>query len=533
MMALVGESACRPVQECPDGPWGGIEPGETPQWVDGSYGGSDSDGSPERPWSTIAEAITAAEPGAVIGVAAGRYVGNLTIQGKQLHLRGVCPTEVDIVGSPTPDQASAVLLLGAAASGSTIAGVAVTGPSGAIAMSGALDVRVERVWVHDSALAGIDIEDARGSTSAVVTDSLIEGTTGIGVLMLGSALILDRTVVRGGRESAATGRGVVAMTSTHSGLRADLTLSHSAVSGNEGLGLFVVGSDATVEGSVISNTRPATRSDGEGVTAQVHLATGERADVQILRSAIVDNHVAGVMTFGSLLRLEATAVSGTLPKADPGSGSVVISGRGLNIQHDVTGDRSMVEIVRSALMQNSNISIYAAGSDIVVADTLLGGSPSGGEASIPGITLQPGEPPNTVTTAAIRGTLIEHTLELGILMWASELTMEDSCIRDVAPNDVGEFGDGIVVLDAPSQLTLNRSTIEAGGRAAVSVFGGSAALAGSQLWCFPIDIAVQDLPAAVARLTDAGDNRCGCGDQTRECRASYAELEAPSPMGHP
>lgn len=72
-MAIPGESACRAVGDCGAGSWGDIPVGADTQFVDASFQGT-SDGSEAAPWTRINDAHAAADAGAIVAVAAGRYV---------------------------------------------------------------------------------------------------------------------------------------------------------------------------------------------------------------------------------------------------------------------------------------------------------------------------------------------------------------------------------------------------------------------------------------------------------------------------
>src|SRR6185503_8493406 len=49
-LAVPGEASCHPVATCGAGPWGDIPVEPNTEHVDRTYGGADSDGSPDKPW---------------------------------------------------------------------------------------------------------------------------------------------------------------------------------------------------------------------------------------------------------------------------------------------------------------------------------------------------------------------------------------------------------------------------------------------------------------------------------------------------
>src|SRR5262245_50775857 len=78
-MAVPVESACHSVMECGAGKWGDIPIDATTVYVDAFYPGLDSDGSSDKPFTTISDAVAAAASGALIAVAAGSYVEDVEV----------------------------------------------------------------------------------------------------------------------------------------------------------------------------------------------------------------------------------------------------------------------------------------------------------------------------------------------------------------------------------------------------------------------------------------------------------------------
>ncbi|HZO13354.1 MAG TPA: hypothetical protein VFB62_08840, partial [Polyangiaceae bacterium] len=144
-MALAGESACRPVAPCPSGKWGDIPVETDTQYVDATFVGGN--GTAQAPWSTVQQAVDSASDGAIVAIAAGDYLENVTAQGKRVRLWGVC-SDVVIVGtvSITSDQ-------------SEVHTLAVSAPSAiALHVGPGNDVLLDRVWVRDAGIIGMDIE---------------------------------------------------------------------------------------------------------------------------------------------------------------------------------------------------------------------------------------------------------------------------------------------------------------------------------------------------------------------------------------
>jgi len=99
LMAVPGDTTCREVAPCGMGSWGDIPTEASTQHVDGSYAVGDSDGTAAKPWTTIQAAVDAAAPGAIVAVAAGSYIEDVTVDAKPVRLWGRCPAQVEIVGT--------------------------------------------------------------------------------------------------------------------------------------------------------------------------------------------------------------------------------------------------------------------------------------------------------------------------------------------------------------------------------------------------------------------------------------------------
>ena len=90
-MAVPGETTCRPVAPCGSAPWGTIPVDATTQYVDQNYVGGSNNGSAQRPWITIGEAVSVASDGGLVAVAEGTNVEDVDIAGRSVRHWGRCP----------------------------------------------------------------------------------------------------------------------------------------------------------------------------------------------------------------------------------------------------------------------------------------------------------------------------------------------------------------------------------------------------------------------------------------------------------
>jgi Protein of unknown function (DUF1565) len=288
------------VAPCGEGTWGDIPVDASTQFVDQTYPGGDSDGTREKPWTTIQRAITAAASGAIVAVAAGTYAEDVVIAGKAVRLWGRCPAQVEIQGRGL--QIGAVWVLRSLAGGTEIRSLTISGARSGIALSGARDVVFEAVWVRETGSFGIVVDDFYGPTSVVVKSSLVEQNHQVGVSVLGSDATIEASVVKGTLPNAdgAFGRGISVQNDP--GERAKITVRACLVEQNHELGVSVSGADATIEASVVRDTK----ANGDGTLGDGIAVANGTATIQ--NATVSGNARAGVASFGSQVKILDTTL---------------------------------------------------------------------------------------------------------------------------------------------------------------------------------------------------------------------------------
>ncbi|MBI4703322.1 MAG: DUF1565 domain-containing protein [Deltaproteobacteria bacterium] len=480
-MAVPGEANCRPVMPCAPGKWGDLPVDETTEHVDGSYAGGDSDGSAEKPWKTIGEALKAAAPGALVAVAAGIYAEDVFIKAepvaKPVRLWGVCPDKVAIVGSKS-DLAAVYIREGA--SGSEVGGLAITGGADGLFLSGSEDVVVDRVWVHDTADRGIGVQDDYGPTSIALRGSLAEQSHEAGVYVAGSVATIEGTVVRTTLPEASDqplGCGISVQARPYAGGRGTLVLRGSLVEHSRITGVHVSGSDATIEGSVVRATLPQASDQlfGCGISVQQDLSTGGRGTLVLRGSLVEQNHEFGVHVSGSDATIESTVVRVTLPQA-----SDQLFGRGINVQHEpATGERATLALRGSLVEKNHDAGVLAIRSDAIVEGAVVRATlpQASGQLFGWGVDVQDHPDTGERATLALRGSLVEQNYEIGVFAGGSDATIEGTVVRATLPRPSDQlFGRGINVEDRPetdahATLALRGSLVEQNSEFGVVVGG--------------------------------------------------------------
>ncbi|WP_437985179.1 right-handed parallel beta-helix repeat-containing protein [Sorangium sp. So ce117] len=442
-MAIPGETSCREVAPCGDGPWGDIRVEANTQFVNQAYAGGDSDGTRTKPWTTIQGGIDEAVDGAIVAVTDGSYAENVAIRDKAVRLWGRCPALVEIRG--TDPSSIAILVDGNAATGTEIRSLAVTGEGAGLGVSGARDVTIEQVWVHGTGFLGIAAAKAtHGRTSMVLRGSLVEQNRVVGVFVEGSDATIESTVVRATQQSAdgELGLGIAVASATDSGERASVTVRASLVEQNHSVGVYVFGSDATIEATVVRATQPsADGMGGWGIDVGSSPDTGERASMTVRASLVEQNHHVGVLVIGSDATIESTVVRATQPSADGTGGS------GIEIQDDSdTGERASVSVRASLVEQNHHVGVLVFGSDATIEATVVRATQPSADGT-KGVDVLDDPDTGERASVTVRASLVEQNHDVGVYVFSSDATIEATVVRATQPSADGTGGLGIGVQD--------------------------------------------------------------------------------------
>jgi hypothetical protein len=141
-----------------------------------------------------------------------------------------------------------------------------------------------------------------------VRTSLVERNHELGVYVSGSEALVEASVVRDTLPNAQGlgGRGISIQASTTRGAPSLVTVRTSRVERNRASGIFVDGADAIVEGCLVAAT--TAQPDGRFGDGLVALFEGVPTNVFLDASAIEDSARAGLSNFGALVSVGATAI---------------------------------------------------------------------------------------------------------------------------------------------------------------------------------------------------------------------------------
>lgn len=572
-IALPGDTVCSAIMDCGAGTWGELPVDASTQHV--LANAVAGNGSAEAPWGTIAEAVAAAAPGALVAIAAGNYVEDVLLQGKPLRLWGVCPSLVTITGAGAQ---LGSITVGTGASGSEFGGVRLTGPSIGFTASGSTDLVVDRVWIHDSGTRGIDIEGALGPTSTRVTRTVVDGAREFGVFVAGASVELDGVIVRdtlalGGQ----AGRGVNVKASV-SGPSA-LDMQHVVVERSAEIGVYVAGTTIDASDVVVR------QSGGQGFYVTLGEA-GQLPGVNLVDALIQEAHVVGMLTVGAQVLIEGAVIEDTLPRIGDGLG-----GRGLSFEFE-PGLPTHATVSGSVLARNSNISLFygastglvegvaihdtrpnasdgARGMGIDVENDIVSGQPSsvtirgsiisqsyemgvavlGSEVFIDatvvrltapqlptglggrGINVQSSIANLVPSSATIINSLIESSADVGLFVGGSNANARLSTIRDTFGSPDGTFGDGVLAISqlGSAALTLADMQVVNSKRAGLGNFGAYTSLQNVRFECQAFDIAVEPLDGLSPVVDNLGGNVCGCPAKGDDCKSESIGINPPIP----
>lgn len=467
-IAVPGDTSCREVAPCGSGPWGNAPVDADTVYVDASYAGGNSDGTSGRPWTRIADAVTAATAGAIVAIAAGSYSEDVLLWGKPVRFWGRCPSMVTIVGSGAD---FAAVKINPGTHGAELHDLAVTGPQVGVHVEGSEQVLVERVWVHDVGWRGVNVEDSNGAASLTVRGTLIESAVEVGVFALGSEALVEDSLVRSTRANAQgmLGHGMSIVEGTDAA--AELTIIRgSVVEQNQGAGMSAYGAPLAVEDTVVRGTVVSTDGHlGFGVVVEAHPATGTAAVLNMLSSLIEGGHEAGLIVSG------ADATADAIVVRDVATDAMGLFGRGVQAQ----------------------------------------------------LSPQLGAP----ATVVLSRSFVVRNREVGINVVGATMTVDGVVVRETGPNGLDALGDGILVMSyqLDAAVTVTASRVERNARAGVTSFAASAELAKDRLACQPVDLDGEILEGMPYTIADLGGNACGCNEGVAACQVVSTGLEPPLP----
>ena len=517
-----------PPEGCGEGPWGAVEALSGDVHVDATYAGSDSDGSRERPWPLIGQAVGTVQPGGRIVLASGIFEQGVLLT-KSISLVGRCASMVTLSGVKTGSAGPTVVEV----SGNVkvaLSNLEISGPGiGLVAHSGA-EVTLERVSLDGNQNMGIAA--LHPGTIVTATDSLLartqtqeDGTRGRGAQISGGAsFVLERVALVENHEFGflAAEQGTTITASDIAVIRtlprpqekagwgiqvregATLTLTRSVITESHALGLVVSGSQTEVSLIESSILRTLPRSEGTMGRA-IEIETG--AALTLERSSLVENQEVAIALFDpqTTVQLIDSMVASTqaVGAYQMGRGIQVKSGSSLTLDgsslvdnHDggivAFGDGSSVEVIDSVIartqlgfggMAGYAIGVQGGASLTVERSALVENHTSGliaikSDASIRLVEVfvahtQPdfeeargiGVTAQDVTDFVLERSAIIGNRQSGLYMERVQGTVTDTLVSGTHVDPILTYGEGALVIE--SDVTLDRVIARDNGRVGI------------------------------------------------------------------
>ena len=287
---------------------------------------------------------------------------------------------------------------------------------------------------------------------------------------------------------------------------------------------------------MVRDTAASDGFTGFGVAVQRDGMTLTEPSVVTIRQSVLERNL-GVTLFveGSEAHVEATVVRDTLPNVE------LWAGYGFYVHDDqvaTPGPNRGTLVVRSSVADRCrSVAVFVAGSDATIESTLVRDTALEGDTGKFGRAIAAQISPATLERASVevKFCAIERASDAGVVAIGSDALVEATRITDTMATALGTYGDGVSVstaqfTDAPGSMTIAGLLIEKSARAGISTFGASAKVSDTAFDCNGIDINAEAIAGIEPDLVNAGGNTCGCEEAERVCVVASSMLLPPEPV---
>jgi parallel beta-helix repeat protein len=448
-----------PQDECGEGKWGNIPKEVTSDkiiYVWAGYQGTDSVGSQEKPFIKIQDAINAAKKGDTVAIGANVEEGSILpyeeynegiVISKTITVRGRCSKMVKITGEINTDFAgvtAAIYIIGS--KNIKISGLSVIGTGSGIVIFKGEGHEIKNVKSSGNHGIGIGIGSANinminciisnniagqgqnygwgiyvlDNSDVTVKSCSVDGNTEIGISVITSKITIESSIVKNTKldndQKSSWGIDI------HN--NSEATIKSCSVESNLEVGIYISSSKATIESSIVRDTKPANNNDkSAGIVIQ------NKSDATISFCSVVGNTGLGIVTFSSTATIKSSMVMDTKPDKN------IESGRGINIQ-----DNSEATITSCSVNGNTDCGIFVFSSKSTIESSIVKDTrPNKKNESGRGIGIQ------DKSDATIKSCSVEGNASAGIHISSSITSIESSVIKDTKPNNKDELGHGIAI----------------------------------------------------------------------------------------
>ena len=460
---------------------------------------------------------------------AGTKVAGISVEGATARVRN---SEIRKVQLSADDFGSGVSLLaqGKTMADLTLTGVVVTESAGAGVVVHGSKARIEGTLIRGSGAmtsgTGVFLDAFAGMGSEVdLIESVVDGTTNLGVGVFDGTLRMDRTTISD-TKFAERAAGLVVSIDSRTKRPGTATITRSLIRGSPDNGVFVYGGTVDMSSTLVRDTTGGTAAlSGRGLV--VGLSTPIVPNRVTLTDVLVERALgAGVTILTGDVTLDRVVVRDIAPSPRErkyGFGTIAYVSSSGAPAPTVTMRRSVIERVHDAGVVSFGATLTMEQSVVRRVAMRWDGTYGHGihVSAYPGTTVR--------SQAVIKGCVFADVFEAGLNVFQSDAEVEGTTILGVMADEAGHFGDGITVSGKTftgdfidTSLVVRNTRISQCARAGLSVFGAKATASGLRLSCNAFGLDVESL-GKDPEVTDLRGNACGCG-VLLPCIATTANL---------
>ena len=424
-MEVIGQPACQPIGDCGTGSYGKIKTTAKTVYVDAAYKGSSSDGSLAKPFAKISDALSAAPSGGHIAVAAGLYYDYLNIT-KPITIAGRCAKQVTIKNMGR----NVLYTIKIRANNVSLSGLTVSGVNPGVTMDGG-DAQLSQMSISDCGGFGLQLSDSK----AILLDSLVANNSELGIYaQSGSTVSLIRTVVRDTQPGTQKQFGNALQIGAHTLLKdCTLLMSDSVIANNMSTSIFLLSVNATIQRSVIKDTkpRPSNGAAGVGVTAEMKSNKSAPSTLKIEDSLVANNRYAGIYLGSSNAVITRSVVRDTREVLDT-------KGGGYGIQATLSAGRkvpSSLEVHQSVVSRNMDVGVFLLNAKATISESMVQDTRPNPLLNLRGngIVADNFTQAAPLSAVTVLDSLVQRNHDIGLAVLSSSGTLTRTIIRGTLP----------------------------------------------------------------------------------------------------
>ncbi|MFC1482481.1 right-handed parallel beta-helix repeat-containing protein [Myxococcota bacterium] len=324
--------------------------------------------------------------------------------------------------------------------------------------------------------------------SLALSRSLIAGNVELGVFVSGMETTIESAVIRDTQTDShgIGGRGINAQCDPYGLECGNLHASSSIVASNAEIGVFVSVDEALIEGLVVRDTQPtAFGEDGRGINAQCDVDGRGCGLLDLNGSVVAGNSGIGISILGTETTINGSVVRDTQPDTE-GQG-----GRGINARCSPDEGCGPLDMVGSLVAGSSNVGINLHGvattlSGVIVLDTRENTEGRWAGDIGHGVYARCFEDTFDCGALEMVGCLVDSSYTAGVGVRGGSGSISDSVVRSVLPRLLDDaLGYGVQVEGLPGAepavFDVSNSLIQDAALAGILYFLAGGTVSGTQI----------------------------------------------------